>query len=47
MPVLALGLDAQQLLLVVPLVESLGLIEALVALKADQPGTGHLGHTLR
>ena len=43
---LALGLDAQQLLLVVPLVERLGLVEALVALQADQPGAGHLGHRL-
>ena len=41
-----LGLDAQQLLLVVPLVEGLGLVEALVALQADQAGAGHLGHRL-
>ena len=41
-----LGLDAQQLLLVVPLVEGLGLVEALVALQADQAGPGHLGHRL-
>ena len=41
-----LGLDAQQLLLVVPLVERLGLVEALVALEADEPGAGHLGHRL-
>ncbi len=34
--VVALGLDAQQLLLVVPLVERLGLVEALVALEADE-----------
>ena len=33
-----LGLDAQQLLLVVPLVQRLGLVEALVALQADEPG---------
>src|SRR4051794_27998941 len=32
----ALGLDAQQLLAVVPLVERLGLVEALVALQAHQ-----------
>ena len=44
--VVALGLDAQQLLLVVPLVERLGLVEALVALQADQAGAGHLGHRL-
>jgi hypothetical protein len=42
----ALGLDAQQLLLVVPLVEGLGLVEALVALQADQAGAGQLGHGL-
>ena len=42
----AVGLDAQQLLLVVPLVERLGLVEALVALQADEPGAGHLGHGL-
>ena len=42
----ALGLDAQQLLLVVPLVERLGLVEALVALQADEPGAGDLGHRL-
>ena len=40
------GLDAQQLLLVVPLVQRLGLVEALVALQADQPGAGHLGDGL-
>ena len=34
----ALGLDAQELLLVVPLVERLGLVEALVALEADETG---------
>ena len=33
---LALGLDAQQLLAVVPLVQRLGLVQALVALQADQ-----------
>ena len=42
----ALGLDAQQLLLVVPLVERLGLVEALVALQADEAGAGHLGDGL-
>ena len=41
--VLPVGLDAQQLLLVVPLVERLGLVETLVALQADQPGAGDLG----
>src|SRR5687767_11183711 len=41
-----LGLDAQELLLVVPLVERLGLVEALVALEADEPGARHLGHRL-
>ena len=40
------GLDAQQLLLVVPLVQRLGLVEALVALEADQAGAEHLGHRL-
>src|SRR5262245_31436202 len=44
--VVALGLDAQQLLLVVPLVQGLGLVEALVALQADQPGAADLGHGL-
>ncbi len=42
----ALGLDAQQLLLVVPLVERLGLVETLVALQADQLGAGDLGDRL-
>ena len=41
-----LGLDAQQLLLVVPLVERLGLVEALVALQADQAAAGDAGHRL-
>ncbi len=41
-----LGLDAQQLLLVVPLEQRLGLIEPLVALEPDQPGARHLGHGL-
>ena len=38
------GLDAQELLLVVPLVERLGLVEALVALQADEASVAHLGH---
>ena len=42
----AVGLDAQQLLLVVPLVERLALVETLVALQADQPGAGQLGDRL-
>jgi hypothetical protein len=42
----AVGLDAQQLFLVVPLVERLGLVEPLVALQADQPTIGHLGDRL-
>ena len=42
----AVGLDAQQLLLVVPLVEGLRLVEALVALQADQPRAGDLGDAL-
>ncbi len=41
-----LGLDAQQLLLVVPLVQRLGLVEALVALQPDQPGARQFGHRL-
>ena len=40
------GLDAQQLLLVVPLVQRFGLVEPLVALEADQPGAGHLRRRL-
>jgi hypothetical protein len=43
----AIGLDAQELLLVVPLVEGFALVEALVALEADQAGAGHLGDRLR
>ena len=35
-----LGLDPQQLLAVVPLVQRLGLVEALVALQADQLAAG-------
>jgi MoxR-like ATPase len=41
-----LGLDPQQLLLVVPLEERLGLIQALVALQADEPRPRHLGDRL-
>ena len=44
--VLAVGLDPQQLLLVVPLVQRLGLVEALVALQPDEPGAGDLGDRL-
>src|SRR4029450_4753204 len=40
------GLDAQQLLLVVPLVQGLGLVQALVALEPDQPGPGGGGQGL-
>ena len=40
--VLAVGLDPQQLLLVVPLVERLRLVEPLVALEPDEPGAGDL-----
>jgi hypothetical protein len=40
------GLDPQQLLLVVPLVQRLGLVEALVALQPDQAGAVHLRHRL-
>jgi hypothetical protein len=42
----ALGLDAQELLLVVPLVERLRLVEALVALEADEARAGHAGDAL-
>ena len=42
-----LGLDAQELLLVVPLVEGLRLVEPLVALQADQAGPEQFGHGLR
>jgi hypothetical protein len=41
------ALDAQQLLLVVPLVERPGLVEALVALQPDQVGAGRPGDRLR
>jgi hypothetical protein len=37
------GLDAQQLLLVVPLEQGFALVEALVTLEADQARSGHLG----
>ena len=40
------GLDPEQLLLVVPLVEGLGLVETLVALQPDQPHAGHLRDAL-
>src|SRR5581483_538389 len=42
----ALDLDAQELLLVVPLVERLGLVEALVALQPDEAAAGQLGDRL-
>ena len=41
-----LGLDAQQLLAVVPLVERLGLVEALVALQAHEAAVEVLGQRL-
>src|SRR3954447_6138074 len=41
-----LGLDPQQLLAVVPLVEGLGLVETLVALEADQAPLGGARHGL-
>ncbi len=44
---LPIGLDAEQLLLVVPLVERLALVEPLVALQPDEPGAGELGDRLR
>ena len=44
--VLPVGLDPQQLLLVVPLVQRLGLVEPLVALQPDEPRAGDLGHRL-
>src|SRR6202453_3547851 len=40
------GLNPQQLLAVVPLVERLGLVEALVTLQTDEPGSGELRHRL-
>jgi hypothetical protein len=42
----ALGLDAEELLLVVPLVQRLGLVEPLVALEADEPAARHVRHRL-
>ena len=39
-------LDAKQLFLVVPLIQSAGLIQPLVALKADEPRSGDLGDGL-
>ena len=41
-----IGLDAKQLLLVVPLVKGLGFVEALVALEPDQPPIGDRGQGL-
>ena len=41
-PVVGAGLDTQDLLGVVPLVERAGLVDALVALQADQSGSGGL-----
>ena len=43
---LAAGLDPQQLLAVVPLVQRLGLVEALVALQANQLAAGGAGERL-
>ena len=40
------GLDTQQLLAVVPLVEGLGLVEPLVALEPNEPAAGQVGHRL-
>ena len=40
-------LDAQQLLLVVPLIQRLGLVKALVALQPQQPGSGQRRRRLR
>src|SRR5581483_4548414 len=42
----AVGLDAKELLLVVPLVERARLVEALVALEADELRAEHLGEDL-
>ena len=39
-------LDAQELLLVVPLIERLGLIEAFITLQPYQTHPGHAGHAL-
>src|SRR5688500_10900758 len=40
------GLDAQQLLGVIPLVQGLGLVESLVALQANQPRVEHFSQRL-
>ncbi len=45
-PAGAVGLDAQELLAVVPLVEGLGLVEALVALEAHEVPSEVAGHRL-
>ena len=51
-PVLVLGVDtavslnAQELLLVVPLVQRLGLVESLIALQPDEARPAHRGHRL-
>ncbi len=42
-----LDLDAEELLLVIPLVEGLCLVEALVALKPDEPGSRQAGDAFR
>ena len=42
----AVGLDAKQLLLVVPLIQRLGLVEPLVALQTNELCARHLGHGL-
>ena len=44
--VLAVDLDPEELLLVVPLVERLGLVEPLVALEPDEPAAGDGGDRL-
>jgi hypothetical protein len=43
-PVIGAGLDPQYLLGVVPLVERASLVDTLVALQADQTGSGGLRH---
>ena len=42
----ALGLDAQELLFVVPLVQGFGLVEPFVTLEANELGAGDLGDRL-
>ena len=42
----AFDLDAEELFFVVPLVERLGLVQPLVALQPDQPGTEDAGRSL-